>query len=57
MKYGTATIKCNACFFMYGIVLYIYIDSKYRLILQGKFCEYGKLRKLEPSKNENSILG
>ena len=50
MKYGTATIKPNVCFFLYGIVLCLYIDSKNSLILQEKVFENGKLRKLEPRK-------
>ena len=50
MKYGTATIKSNVCFFLHGIVLCLYIDSKNSLILQEKFFKNGKLRKLEPPK-------
>ena len=50
MKYGTATINSNVCFFLNGIVLCLYIDSKNSLILQEIFCENEKLRKLEPPK-------
>ena len=57
MKYGTAATKSNVCFFLYGIVLCPYIDSKNSLILQKKFCENRKLQKLEPPKNGNSTLG
>ena len=57
MKYGTATIKSNICFFLNGIVLCLYIDSKNSLILQEIFCENEKLRKLEPPINGNSTLG
>ena len=55
MKYGTARIKSNVQFCLYGIVLCLYINSK--IILQEKFCENGKLHKLEPPKNGNSTLG
>ena len=56
MKYGTATIKSNICFFLNGIVLCLYIDSKNSLILQEIFCENKKLRKLEPPKKRTLHL-
>ena len=52
MKYDTTTIKSNVRFFLYGIVLSLYVDSK--IILQERLCENGKLQKLDPSRNENS---
>ena len=59
MTYGTlcktATSKSNVYFLLYDVVLCFYIDSK--ITLQEIFRENGKLRKLEPSKNGNSILG
>ena len=55
MKHDTTTIKSNVRFFLCGIVLSLYIDSK--IILQERLCENGKLQKLEPSRNENSTLG
>ena len=42
-------------FFLFGIVLSLYIDSK--IVLQERFCENKKLQKVEPPRNENSTLG
>ena len=53
MKYDTTAIKSNAYFFLCGIVLSLYIDSK--IILQERFCENGKLQKLKPPRNEDRL--
>ena len=55
MKYNATTFKSNISFALYGIALILYIDTK--VILPERNCENGKLKKLEPPRNENSTFG